>query len=111
LAILIAGVALFLSFQLRGVQSGRIWLKLGCATIMGAAIPVMHYVGMAAVSFSAGPGHGDLARAVTITALGTTGITAVTLMVLALAVLSAVADRRFSAQAAALQSTEERYRS
>ncbi len=111
LAIVISMVALWLAFKLRGVQSGRLQLKLGSAVVMGSAIPVMHYVGMAAATFSPGGHAMDTSRAVNITALGTLGILLVTLTVLGLAVLTAVADRRFSAQAAELAATEVRYRS
>lgn len=112
-AMIIALVALLLSFRFRHIQRGRVWLKTGVATVMGAAIPVMHYVGMAAVSFTAAPAPApsDLMHAVSISSLGAIGIMSVTMMVLALAVLSAVADRRFSAQTARLDSAEERYRS
>src|SRR5664279_1862343 len=51
LAIVISGVALYLSFRFRRDTTGGGWRKVGCALIMGAAIPIMHYVGMAAVSF------------------------------------------------------------
>ena len=110
LAVAISAVALVLVFRLRGVESGRVGPKLLSAAVMGAAIPVMHYVGMAAVTFTPSPHPIDASHAWSISALGTTGIMVVTLMVLALTVLSAVADRRFSAQAAALETTEERYR-
>ncbi len=110
LAIVISAVALVLVFRLRGVESGRVGHKLLSATVMGAAIPVMHYVGMAAVTFTASSHAVEVSHALSISALGTTGIIVVTMMVLGLTVLSAVADRRFSVQAAALETTEERYR-
>jgi two-component system, sensor histidine kinase and response regulator len=110
LAMVIAAVALVLVFRLRGEESGRVGHKLLSATVMGAAIPVMHYVGMAAVTFTAAPHPVDVSHALSISALGSTGIIVVTMMVLGLTVLSAVADRRFSVQAAALETTEERYR-
>ncbi len=110
LAIVISAVALVLVFRLRGVESGRVGHKLLSATVMGAAIPVMHYVGMAAVTFTASPHAVDVSHALSISALGTTGVMVVTMMVLGLTVLSAVADRRFSAQAAVLETTEARYR-
>lgn len=110
LAITISAIALFLAFRLRGVQAGRVGHKAASAFVMGTAIPVMHYVGMAAVSFSPMPGPVDLDHAMDISSIGVAGIVLVTMMVLALSVLTAVADRRFSAQAAALETTEERYR-
>jgi PAS domain S-box-containing protein len=111
LAIVIAFVALQLSFRLRDVQGGRTGAKVGAATVMGLAIPAMHYVGMAAVTFRAMPAATGLAHAVEISQLGAIGIAAVTTMVLGLTVLTAVIDRRFSAQTADLDSAEQRYQS
>ena len=45
---------------------------------MGAAIPVMHYTGMASASFKPSGVPADLSHAVSISALGTAGIAAVT---------------------------------
>ena len=56
LAVLISMVALWLTFQLRDETAGAGWRKLASPAIMGTAIPVMHYTGMAAVTFDA---HGD----------------------------------------------------
>jgi PAS domain S-box-containing protein len=70
---------------------------------MGAAIPVMHYTGMAAASFTPSGMPADLSHAVSISALGTAGIAAVTFIVLGLALLTSWADRRFAAQALELQ--------
>jgi PAS domain S-box-containing protein len=109
LAIVISSVALWLSFRYRGLDRGGFPQKMASAVVMGSAIPVMHYVGMAAVSFFPAVSPLDLSHAVSVTSIGISGITAVTMMVLALAVLSAVADRRFSAQAAQLESTGQRY--
>jgi PAS domain S-box-containing protein len=111
LAVVISLVALWLTFHFRDVRHGRVWLKLASAAVMGAAIPTMHYVGMAAVTFMPAAPPTSVANVVTITSLGAAAITTVALMVLALTVLSAVMDRRFSAQAAELESTAERYRS
>ena len=65
---------------------------------MGAAIPVMHYTGMAAASFTPSEMAVDLSRAVSPSALGTAGIAAVTLIVLGLALLTSWVDRRFADQ-------------
>src|SRR5438270_6883194 len=70
---------------------------------MGAAIPVMHYTGMAAASFTPSGTPADLSHAVSISTLGTAGITAVTFVVLGLALLTSSVDRRFAAQALELQ--------
>jgi PAS domain S-box-containing protein len=73
---------------------------------MGSAIPVMHYTGMAAAGFKYTGHLPDLAHAINVSTLGITGITIVTFMVLGLAVLTAMVDRRFSA----LGASEERLR-
>ena len=44
LAILISFVGLWLVFRVREETKGDIWRKLGSALVMGAAIPVMHYM-------------------------------------------------------------------
>jgi two-component system sensor histidine kinase/response regulator len=100
LAIVISFVGLWLVFYAREETQGNMWRKLGSALVMGAAIPVMHYTGMAAAAFTPSSAPPDLTYAVSITALGTAGITLVTIMVLSLAVLSSIADRKYSAQQA-----------
>ena len=70
---------------------------------MGAAIPVMHYTGMAAASFTPSGMPADLSHAVSISTLGTAGIAAVTFIVLGLALLTSWVDRRFAAQTLELQ--------
>ncbi len=70
---------------------------------MGAAIPVMHYTGMAAASFTLAGMPANLSHAVSISTLGTAGIAAVTFIVLGLAMLTSWVDRRFAAQTLELQ--------
>jgi two-component system, sensor histidine kinase and response regulator len=110
LAIVISLVALWLVSLSLGDASSIGWRKVASALVMGAAIPVMHYTGMAAASFTATSMVPDLSHAVAITTLGTAGITIVTLIVLGLAVITSVVDRQYSAQASQLASTEQRYR-
>jgi PAS domain S-box-containing protein len=110
LAIVVSGVALLLTFSFRDEQAGRGWLKAGSALLMGGAVPVMHYVGMAAASFVHGPIAEGTSRAISISSLGAVGISSVTLMVLAFAVLGAIGDRQRVAQALELESSEHRYR-
>src|ERR1700680_1941446 len=110
LAVVISFVALWLAFLAREEKKGATLRKIASAIVMGAAIPVMHYTGMAAAHFMAGSAAPDLSHAVTISALGTSGITMVTIMILGLAVLSSVVDRRYSAQTLELESAEQRYR-
>ena len=84
LAIGISWVALWLTFRLRDetlVTGGR---KLLGAIVMGAAIPVMHYTGMAAVTFIPMAAMGSLTHSVKITSLNTVVIAAFTMTVLGL---------------------------
>jgi two-component system, sensor histidine kinase and response regulator len=108
LAVLISLIALWLTFKFRDVTQGH-WRKAVSALIMGAAIPTMHYTGMAAASFTSSVIAPDLSHVVDISSLGIAGIAVVTVTVLGGAILTSVVDRRFAAQAAALE-FERRYR-
>ncbi|MBI4480945.1 MAG: response regulator [Acidobacteria bacterium] len=110
LAISISLAALWITFHLREETLGRGWRKMSGAVVMGSAIPVMHYTAMAAANFVPTDAAPDLTHAISVSALGIAGIAAVTLMVLGLSVLTAVVDRRFSAQTASLEASEERLR-
>jgi PAS domain S-box-containing protein len=107
LAIVISFVALRLAFLAREEKKGHILRKFASATVMGLGIPVMHYTGMAAASFTPGGVIPDTSHATSVTLFGTAGITIVTLMILSLAVLTSVLDRRVTAQT---QELEQRYR-
>ncbi len=111
LAIGISFVALYLTFQFRAEKSSGGWKKLGSAVVMGAAIPIMHYTGMAAVGFTSYPlSPESIAHAVSISSLGIASIIFVTLLELGVALLTSRVDRLFSIQAAELESSEHRYR-
>src|SRR5208282_3189283 len=98
-------VALALSFTLRQEgRRGRGWKKTASALLMGAAIPAMHYTGMAAASFSVSAVEPDLSHAVNISQLGMVSIVFATFFVLGLTILTSVVDRRFSDQAMQLES-------
>src|SRR5260370_25022978 len=97
-AILISLAALWISFHFRDEKTGIGREKLAGAVVMGAAIPVMHYTGMAAASFTPSGVPADLSHAVSISILGTAGIAAATFIILGLALLTSWADRRFVAQ-------------
>jgi len=103
-AVVISLVALWLTFRFRNDVKGKWRSKAASAVLMGAAIPVMHYTGMAAASFTFTGEAPDLSHAVSVSSLGITGITIATFMVLGLAVLTSVVDRRFSI----LEASEER---
>src|SRR5712664_1220034 len=102
-AVLISFAALWITFHFRDEKTGIGREKLAGAVVMGAAIPVMHYTGMAAASFTPSGMPPDLSRAVSISILGTAGIVAVTFVVLGLALLTSWVDRRFAAQTLELQ--------
>ncbi len=110
LAIAISFVALRRTFRFRGDTSGPNWPKLSSAILMGAAIPVMHYTGMAAVTFSPDSAAPDRSNALDISSLGTVAVITVTFVVLGLALLTAAFDRRFSAQARQLEASEQSLR-
>ena len=98
LAVVISMIALWLTFQLRDETTAIGWRKLASAVLMGAAIPVMHYTGMAAVTFIAMPMTVGPAYSMEISSLGAAVISSVTLMLLGLTILTSLIDRRFSAQ-------------
>jgi two-component system sensor histidine kinase/response regulator len=110
LAVLISMVALWIAFTLRRDRQYDSAKKIAGAMVMGAAIPVMHYTGMAAAKFLPSHSLPDMAHAVNISTLGITGITLVTLFVLGMILLTSVVDRRFAEQTLKLESTEQRYR-
>src|SRR6202521_163725 len=102
-AVLISLAALWITFHFRDEKTGIGREKLAGAVVMGAAIPVMHYTGMAAASFTPSGMSADLSHAVSISALGTAGIAAVTFIVLGLALLTSWMDRRFAVRILELQ--------
>jgi len=110
LAIVISLVALWLTFQLREVTGAAGWKKPASATLMGAAIPIMHYTGMAAVTFVPTDSAPELTHSVAISSLGIAAIVSVTLMILCMAILTSLIDRRFSAQSLELSLSEQRFR-
>ena len=102
-AVLISLAALWITFHFRDEKKRIGWKKLGGAVVMGAAIPVMHYTGMAAASFTPSGVPADLSHAVSISTLSTAGIATVTFIVLGLALLTSWMDRRFALQTLELQ--------
>ncbi len=110
LAIVISFVALWLTFYFRTETTAWSWRKALSALVMGAAIPVMHYTGMAAATFTPSTSsHQDLSHAVSVSSLSVVGITIVTLMVFGLVLLTSLADRRFSIQALELESSRRHH--
>jgi NO-binding membrane sensor protein with MHYT domain/signal transduction histidine kinase len=102
-AVLISLAALWITFHFRDEKTGIGWEKLTGAVVMGAAIPVMHYTGMAAASFTPSAMAVGLSHAVSISTLGTAGIAAVTFIILGLALLTSWVDRRFATRTLEVQ--------
>lgn len=110
LAIVISFVALLLTFSIRDEQASWSWRKNTCAIVMGLAIPVMHYVGMAAVSFTPmqmSPEH--LRHAIGVSYLGIAGICMIAVFLLGFVYVSATVDRKLSIQTMELTLAEQRH--
>src|SRR5450631_381393 len=109
LAIVISLVGLLLISYSRDENRG--WtLKLAIAVVMGLAIPVMHYTGMAAVRFMATSEAPDLSRSVNISALATFAILVASFVILGFVVITSLIDRRLSAQQLILDDERKRLR-
>jgi len=102
-AILFSLAALWLALHFRREAKDQITLKICAAAVMGAAICAMHYTGMAAADFFPSSTPPDMSHAVSISSVGTLAIAAVTLVLLALAVLTCYISRQFEAYARQLQ--------
>lgn len=110
LAIVISLAALWLTFHVRDERKATLRRKLISALLMGLAIPVMHYTGMAAVSYAPMDIDPDLSQTINAARHGTLEITALTFLVLGLTILTTVVNRRLSSQSAELALSEHRYR-
>jgi len=89
LAIIISLVALWLTFHFRRDAAVWSWRKSTSAVVMGLAIPVMHYTGMAAVTFTpSAMMDEDLSHAISVSSLGVTSIGLATFVVLGAVLLS-----------------------
>ena len=91
-------IALLMAFGSRDETQLTVRRRLGSALMMGAAISVMHYTGMAAASFIPSVLPVDLSHAVSISSLGNNGIAIVTLLVLGAAILTSALDRQTEAE-------------
>jgi NO-binding membrane sensor protein with MHYT domain/nitrogen-specific signal transduction histidine kinase len=105
LAIVISLAGLLLISHFRDETQG--WIpKLAGAVAMGLAVPVMHYTGMAAVSFVATGVEPDLTLSVKISALAVSAILTVTFVTLGAVITTSVLDRRLSVQQSTLDEAE-----
>jgi PAS domain S-box-containing protein len=109
-AVVVSAAAVLLTFRFRSVQNEFHLGKISSAVVMGFAVAAMHYTGMASVSFTASPLVEDVSHAVDVSSLGVAGITIVSVFVVGIVAITSLLDRRFSAQAVQLASSEERYR-
>jgi diguanylate cyclase (GGDEF)-like protein/PAS domain S-box-containing protein len=108
LAIVISMVALWLTFHFREENKGRLF-KIVTAVVMGLAIPVMHYTGMASVSYMPMTASPNLSYAIDISVLANSAVILITLVVLTSVLLTSLVDRRLSAEARKLAHSEHRY--
>jgi PAS domain S-box-containing protein len=105
-AVMVSYAGLLIIYHSAGDQQG--WKsKAAAAFSLGIAIPAAHYTGMAAVHFLAVPGPPNLVHSVDISTLAHFGILGVTFLVLGFALITAVVDRRMSAQQLELDSERE----
>jgi signal transduction histidine kinase len=111
-------MSLWLMFFFREDIFGRRLRKVGSALLLGAAISIMHYIGMASMSLVSSAALPDLSHAVPISDLGILGIGAANGMLVVVVVLTAVADRlqkhrnllrAFSRQLVEVQELERRH--
>ena len=110
LAIVISYVALRMTYSVREQSTSFSWGKTSCAVLMGLAIPVMHYVGMAAVTFTPMPMDPDsLKHALNISYVGLAGIGFVTVFVLGFVYISSILDRKLSLHMMELALSEQRH--
>jgi PAS domain S-box-containing protein len=98
LAVVVSFVALLLAFRFREASPAS-WGKMASALVMGAAIPAMHYTGMAAATFVAVPNQReDLSHALTVSTAGVVGIVITAFGLLCSTLILAFLDRRFREQ-------------
>ena len=97
-AVVISFIALWLTFAVRDQTANWSWRKARNALTMGLAIPVMHYVGMSAVSFVAAPVMGSRDHIIGVSELGMMGIGIVALLLLSTVAITAFLDRRIRSQ-------------
>jgi signal transduction histidine kinase/DNA-binding response OmpR family regulator len=111
LAVVISFVALRLTFSNREQTGSFSVRKLSCTVVMGLAIPVMHYVGMAAVTFM--PMELDpatLHHAIRMNSIGLVAIGAITVFVLSVVYISAIIERHLELQKAKITLKEKEHR-
>jgi two-component system, sensor histidine kinase and response regulator len=109
LAIVISFVGLRLLFSAREEEKADTRRKMITAAVMGSAIPIMHYTGMAAVRFVPSAPMAITSTTIGVDRIGMVAIVTVTFVVLGLTVLHSILDRRYSARSFQLERVEKRY--
>ena len=97
LAVLISYIGLTLLYDMRD-EDRRFSHKLGGALFLGLAIPAMHYTGMTAVTFQKMGGELDRRNSIDISTLAIFAILLATGVVLGIALITSMVDRRLSRQ-------------
>jgi len=98
LAILFSLIALMFTFDYREDFRGTSLAKVISAAVMGGAISLMHYTGMAAVSFMPAAAFVNLSHTVSVSPLANNGIAMVTVLVLGTAIWTSSVDRQKQAE-------------
>jgi signal transduction histidine kinase len=109
LAMVFSLLSIWLTFLFRDGPRGRKLQKVGSVALMGTAICLMHYTGMASASYFESAIAPDLSHSVRISTLSALGIGAVALMVLGVALLTSTWDR-LQRQSSLLRETSEKLR-
>lgn len=110
LAILISFVALSLTVQMRAQHTYAFRNRLIRAAVMGSAIPVMHYTGMAAVTYVPIVTEPDLRHAIQVSDLGIACLVLATISGLGATIAMALVHRKMAASETALSLSEDRFR-
>jgi PAS domain S-box-containing protein len=97
LAVITSIIALRLAFRIRD-ECRTSLRKITSALIMGSAIPLMHYTGMWAASFSASDAPVDVSHSISISSLGIAVISFSSILILSLIIVGAFLDRLVSSQ-------------
>jgi PAS domain S-box-containing protein len=93
LAIVISLVGLVLTFNAREDTQTTVGRKIVSALVIGLAIPVMHYVGMSAASFSSSDASLNLVNCIVISGIGVRAIALISITVLLVGIGCAYLDR------------------
>jgi two-component system sensor histidine kinase/response regulator len=98
LAVAFAAGGMWLGLYFRNEREKTAWRKIGGGLALGSAISAMHYTVMASVRFLPSGLGVDMTHTVTVSTLATIGVASFTLLLLALAMLSSLVNRRFDVQ-------------